>query len=244
MKNQIFALGAIVCLCFCSSAKTSTFPVKLPLKSYAAYCQKAFDITISTPKGFADMEKTGAYSPFSKNGNIAPTCVMGAFAKSNDSQCVVMFGDLRFPVSKEEITSGTLSEKAANFLTWATSASGYNICRQQSVNLNDCATFLPANKFNADSAITVSMPTNGETIDGTNYTTCTQLLLKKAGRPVIEVSILFTDKGVANKQQYLDSIFKAVKFGNAANWIYDKATDKAASEKYLKPWNNKLSIAK
>lgn len=88
------------------------------------------------------------------------------------------------------------------------------------------------------------MPTNGETIDGTNYTTCTQLLLKKAGRPVIEVSILFTDKGVANKQQYLDSIFKAVKFGNAANWIYDKATDKAASEKYLKPWNNKLSIAK
>ena len=94
MKNQIFALGAIVCLCFWSSAKTSTFPVKLPLKSYAAYCQKAFDITISTPKGFADMEQTGAYSPFSKNGNIAPTCVMGAFAKSNDSQCVVMFGDL------------------------------------------------------------------------------------------------------------------------------------------------------
>ena len=104
-KKLAFALGAIVCLCFCSSAKTSTFPVKLPLKSYAAYCQKAFDITISTPKGFADMEQTGAYSPFSKNGNIAPTCVMGAFAKSNDSQCVVMFGDLRFPVSKEEITS-------------------------------------------------------------------------------------------------------------------------------------------
>lgn len=244
MKNQIFALGAIVCLCFCTNAKTSTFSVKLPLKSYAAYCQKAFDITISTPKGFADMEQTGAYSPFSKNGNIAPTCVMGAFAKSNDGQCVVMFGDLRFPVSKEEITSGTLSEKAANFLTWATSASGYNICRQQSVNLNDCATFLPANKFNADSAITVSMPTNGETIDGTNYTTCTQLLLKKAGRPVIEVSILFTDKGAASKQKYLSSIFKAVKFGNAANWIYDKATDKAASEKYLKPWSNKLSIAK
>ena len=240
MKNQIFALGAIVCLCFCSSAKTSTFPVKLPLKSYAAYCQKAFDITISTPKGFADMEQTGAYSPFSKNGNIAPTCVMGAFAKSNDSQCVVMFGDLRFPVSKKEITSGTLSEKAANFLTWATSASGYNICRQQSVNLNDCATFLPANKFNADSAITVSMPTNGETLDGTNYTTCTQLLLKKTGRPIIEVSILFTDKGAANKQQYLDSIFKAVKFGNSANRAYNKAIDKAASEKYLKAWNDKV----
>ena len=186
------------------------------------------------------MEKMGAYSPFSKNGNVAPTCVMGAFAKSNDGQCVVMFADLRFPLSKAENPNGTLSEKAANFLAWATSASGYNISRQPTVNLNDCATFLPANKFNADSAITVSMPTNGETLDGTNYTTCTQLLLKKTGRPIIEVSILFTDKGAANKQQYLDSIFKAVKFGNSANRAYNKAIDKAASEKYLKAWNDKV----
>lgn len=241
MKKTFITLAFAVCTMFCSNARINVFPVQLASKSYAAYAKEAFDVSLSTPKGFCDMAKTGAYTPFSQNGNTSPSCIMGAFALSGDKECLMMVGDLRFPLTKAENPDTPLNETAANFLNWTKSDAGYNICKRQHVDLSGCATFLQASKFNADTAITVTMPTNGETFDGMTYTTCTQLLIKKEGRPTIEISILLTDKGAKNAQEYLDQIFNSVKYGSVAHWRYDKDTDKAASKKHLKTWNDKFT---
>lgn len=118
-ENILLAMAALISA-LPSFAEITTLPIKQPLKSYAAYCNEAFDMILSMPKGFSDVSKFGVYSPNSPKGQTLRAHISGAIAKSNDGNCVVFYSYL--PLQYEV---GTASQRASDEAYWAEKGTAY-----------------------------------------------------------------------------------------------------------------------
>lgn len=186
---------------------------------------------LSMPKGFSDVGKFGIYSPNSPKGKTLPAHISGAIAKSSDGNCLVFYSYL--PLQYE---AGTASGHASDETFWAEQGI-YYWKKPSTLNVADYVTQLPATKFNADTAISVSLAANGEVFEGKRYTNNTYIILQKSGRRFFTISALFTDSGLKNKQQYLNAILDAVKFGDKPDWTFNRETEQAAHKKHLVQFN-------
>ena len=233
MKRIALTLSAATLLSLLPcSAKVTMLPFRQPLKSYAAYCNEAFDMSLSMPKGFSDVSKFGIYSPNSPKGKTLRAHISGAIAKSNDGNCVVFYSYL--PLQYEV---GTASQRASDEAYWAEKGTAYWSNEPSTLAVADYVTQLPATKFNADTAIAVSLDANAELFEGKRYTNNTYIILKKSGRRFFTISALFTDDGLKDKQRYLNAIFDSVKFGNKPGWTFNRETEQAAHAKHLVQFN-------
>lgn len=224
MKRIALTLTAATLLSVLPSfAEITTLPVKQPLKSYAAYCADAFDMILSLPKGFADEGKFAFFNPNSPDKSTAVSQVSGAMARSTDGNCLVLFSYI--PMQNEATCANA-------DICWTTKG---NLCNDGS-QPDDAAcipVLLPAAKFNADTATAISLPANDEVYGDKHYTTRTRIILHKKGRRAFTVNVLFTDQGTGNKQQYIDAICSAIKFGDKQGWTYSAKAEKAARAKHL-----------
>lgn len=221
-ENILLALAALISA-LPSFAEITTLPVKQPLKSYAAYCADAFDMNLSLPKGFADEGKFAFFNPNSPDKSTAVSQVSGAMARSTDGNCLVLFSYI--PMQNEATCANA-------DICWTTKG---NLCNDGS-QPDDAAcipVLLPAAKFNADTATAISLPANDEVYGDKHYTARTRIILHKKGRRAFTVNVLFTDQGTGNKQQYIDAICSAIKFGDKQGWTYSAKAEKAARAKHL-----------
>lgn len=221
-ENILLALAALISA-LPSFAEITTLPVKQPLKSYAAYCADAFDMNLSLPKGFADEGKFAFFNPNSPDKSTAVAQVSGAMARSTDGNCLVLFSYIPM---QNEVTCANAD------ICWTTKG---NLCNDGS-QPDDAAcipVLLPAAKFNADTATAISLPANDEVYGDKHYTARTRIILHKKGRRAFTVNVLFTDQGTGNKQQYIDAICSAIKFGDKQGWTYSAKAEKAARAKHL-----------
>lgn len=68
---------------------------------------------------------------------------------------------------------------------------------------------------------------------GKQFVSETVVYMQKSQRIPVKVTLLFTAKGLNDKDKHVDAALKSIAYGDKKDWKYDKALDKKAAEKYF-----------
>ncbi len=242
MKQILIAFFAMFALQ--SSASVMVYDeVDMPFANYAGYLKESFDINVTLPHGFTDKGRMCEYHPVTASGETGINTLVGAMLQSADSNCAVLMSDMWWRGQDLwQGDTGYASEFMKCQVYWALKDEFYYVYLDQNppIDLSKYVTKVKAAQFNADTAFVSTLPTT-DSVMGQRYTHRTHLVMSKAGRPIVEVNILFTDKGEKDKKKYLKSVFEAIKFGNNSNWQFNNDRDWALRKQYIGKYHDYIS---
>lgn len=243
MKIKLFLLGFGLALsalsCYASDIPDFYFyDCESKFSNLTGYCQESLDVRIKLPKGFKDMALMGHYMQKSKAGTIGGGSSFRAIAKSADGECILLIPD-----EKSEAKSFSLHEnddchnQIVHDVCWAAngvvSDQSYLSGKHSQTDMQKYVTEIDAAPLNADKAYLATLPLNNDTLMGKQFVSETVVYMQKSQRIPVKVTLLFTAKGLNDKDKHVDAALKSIAYGDKKDWKYDKALDKKAAEKYF-----------
>ena len=208
----------------------------IPFASYEKYSNEAFGLDLQMPKGFVDGRRMCSYRPASSGGGTGITWAVGAMLQSSDKQCAVLMPDMMWrghDLAADAV--GDVNDFVQCEVYWSVKGALWHeyLVNHPAISMAKYEKRLAASKFNADTAVLVTLPAN-DTIMGQRYVTRNLLILKKADRPVVLVDLFFTDKGAKNKDKYFAEVWEAVKYAKNPGWHYDASLASKLRQEHLK----------
>ncbi|WP_125040445.1 hypothetical protein [Bacteroides faecalis] len=203
--------------------------------SYAKFISKNLDITWKKPKRFIDLKTFTVWGPESQNHKSA--FFYHTVLQSKDSNCLIMYPDIVSLVGINLHLDETLTRnQMINDINTALDLTNKRGIISKNLDTDikkSIKTFTDKDAkklFNADTVFIAPIPISNA-YQG-KYTYCTGVYIYKAKRPPMFIKCFFNEKGKNNERQYLDMLYKTIKYRND-NWVLnEKSYPKELKEFY------------
>lgn len=208
--------------------------VECSYDQFVKYCNEAYDVKIVKPEGFEGVWQS--LSDVTNNDDepgIGHLTELNVLFASLAGDCFVALNDLKtecdFSLNKDR----DLHAVALNYYNVVANERGFRDYDDiDTAAIAKHVETLCAKDFNADAAVLVrDVPFDKVSGLGWKYKTCTRVYVKKKGRPMLTLTIVFKDMPEVQRRAYVAKVVKSIGYG-AAHWKYDLGVVGKLQSKY------------